>query len=56
MTNCTHKWKHFEPKVKHWYDGYSTIVTLTYTDWCEECYLVKERTQDYRETTIIEED
>jgi len=56
MSNCTHKWKRFEPKVTHWYDGYNNLVTLIYTDWCEVCYQVKETSQNYIETTITEED
>jgi hypothetical protein len=57
MTNCTHEWVHFEPKVTCWYDGWSSRATLTYEKWCKVCYLVKERKENYREiTTIIEED
>jgi len=50
---CQHKWKHnIRSETIHSYDGYDNYVTLKYTDWCEKCYMLKERVSVFKEVLI----
>ena len=53
---CQHKWKRYAPKITHFYDGYDNIVTLEHKDWCEKCYLIRERSKTYREIIVEGDD
>jgi len=51
-----HKWKRFAPQIHFHYDGWDKeTVFLNYRDWCEECYVIRERTEVFERDFPVKE-